>query len=444
MENKKKMMFSEKYGFATFALLVVTKENRSQIGLRSFGEVPLVKSGHFEGAMLIPKASVDINSTLAVEIPESYFFLVGGANGCLVSQPWHLVGYGKNPCGQTGWNSNAATVPSMIIFLSINDVLRMFLMWRIHRVVFYDSAADSKLTYLCAPDRDAWWQIGGLLALTAAAANALYRATQMAVCYLRRCAGRCVAHIHSRDGKPDALGQCRRPVTSLPRTIRDRFIPGAMKFFLFFFFGPSEPDLDELLAHSTRQEHARFGDDARDEIRRCVVHGILHARDCCAACFRAAALHVCYTFVAGRWASTFALLALGCTEVHHVLLDAQIALSERVQAHELVALGDDVERLAGRFREHAHLVCAHAADDATVLHDTFSAHEALCHAVHAVRDRRRWDGSHGDVAFAQRCNVLLCFCVFAGYDVDDLEADAASSAGIARLGGAAQQRADDS
>ena len=62
MENKKKMMFSEKYGFATFALLVVTKENRSQIGLRSFGEVPLVKSGHFEGAMLIPAVYMNKHS----------------------------------------------------------------------------------------------------------------------------------------------------------------------------------------------------------------------------------------------------------------------------------------------------------------------------------------------------------------------------------------------
>jgi hypothetical protein len=41
----------------------------------------------------------------------------------------------------------------------------------------------------------------------------------------------------------------------------------------------SEPDLDELFTHSAGQEHAGLGDDARDEVRRRVVHSILHARE---------------------------------------------------------------------------------------------------------------------------------------------------------------------
>lgn len=62
--------------FAIFALLVVTKKHRSQNRIRGFrGEVAQAWTAHFKGGMLIfRKASVDINSTLAIENPDWLFF----------------------------------------------------------------------------------------------------------------------------------------------------------------------------------------------------------------------------------------------------------------------------------------------------------------------------------------------------------------------------------
>ena len=121
-------------------------------------------------------------------------------------------------------------------------------------------------------------------------------------------------------------------------------------------------------------------------------------------------------------------------EVEHLLLDGQVVLAEREHAHELVALGHDVHGLRGRLGQDAHLVGAHARDDAAVLDHAFRAHEHHRHLAHAVRDGRLGDRRHGHGQLAQGADDLVGLRVRrrGRLHVDDFEAGRAAAVGFGR------------
>lgn len=132
-------------------------------------------------------------------------------------------------------------------------------------------------------------------------------------------------------------------------------------------------------------------------------------------------------------------------ELQDSLLDAEIHLTKREEAHKLVALTDNVEWLVGGLGEHRDLVSSQSADNASVFDDTLGTNKALGDTVHAVGDGGGWDGRDGDTQLSQGGNVLAALsagCV-RGDDVDDLEPDGALGTGSTTgFGSRAKQGAD--